>query len=72
VRAIRPFNTDEEPGFTIWRKWSTGSFCVNLISTHKRASRHRSSAGTKGPLPPAPVKGTTYKLVDPARHKSGH
>jgi hypothetical protein len=26
------------------------------------------------PLPPAPVtvKGTTYKLVDPARHKSGH
>jgi hypothetical protein len=24
------------------------------------------------PLPPAPVKGTTYKLVDPAKHKSGH
>jgi hypothetical protein len=23
------------------------------------------------PLPPAPVKGTTYTLVDPARHKSG-
>jgi len=23
------------------------------------------------PLPPAPVKGTTYKLVDPAIHKSG-
>lgn len=22
------------------------------------------------PLPPAPVKGTTYKLVDPAKHKS--
>jgi hypothetical protein len=24
------------------------------------------------PLPPAPVKGTTYKLVDPAKHKSGN
>ena len=24
------------------------------------------------PLPPGPVKGTTYKLVDPAKHKSGH
>ena len=24
------------------------------------------------PLPPAPVKGTTYKLMDPAIHKSGH
>ena len=24
------------------------------------------------PLPPAPVKGTTYKLVEPAKHKSGH
>jgi hypothetical protein len=23
------------------------------------------------PLPPAPVKGTTYTLVDPAKHKSG-
>ena len=23
------------------------------------------------PLPPAPVKGTTYKLVDPTKHKSG-
>lgn len=23
------------------------------------------------PLPPAPVKGTTYKLVDPAKHRSG-
>ena len=21
MRAIQPFNTDEEPGFTIWRKW---------------------------------------------------
>lgn len=24
------------------------------------------------PLPPAPTKGTTYKLVDPAKHKSGN
>ena len=24
------------------------------------------------PLPPAPVNGTTYKLVDPAQHKSEH
>jgi hypothetical protein len=24
------------------------------------------------PLPPAPAKGTTYKLVDPAKHKSGN
>jgi hypothetical protein len=24
------------------------------------------------PLPPAPLKGTTYKLVDPAKHKSSH
>ncbi len=23
------------------------------------------------PLPPAPVKGTTYNLVEPAKHKSG-
>ena len=27
---------------------------------------------TKGePLPPAPTKGTTYKLVDPTKNKSG-
>lgn len=23
------------------------------------------------PLPPGPTKGTTYKLVEPAKHKSG-
>jgi len=27
---------------------------------------------TKGePMPPAPTKGTTYKLVDPTKNKSG-
>jgi hypothetical protein len=24
------------------------------------------------PLPPVPTRGTTYKLVDPAKHRSGN
>lgn len=37
-----------------------------------RGGKGKEVTVTKGePLPPAPSKGTTYKLVDPTKNKSG-
>ena len=37
-----------------------------------RVGKGKEVTVTKGePLPPAPNKGTTYKLVDPTKNKSG-